>query len=140
MARAAVVAATGADPETGIRLEHVTWLRPAVVGADGLVLHIDLFADDQKRITYEIYGGTPENEGDDDRIVYSQGHASLWPPAETPAADIALIRTQCADSSLSAQNCYARYARQGLDYGEAFRGVKALSIGTDSIGRRQVLG
>ena len=44
MARAAVAAAAGEDAQAGVRLEQVAWLRPVVVGAEGLELHVELFA------------------------------------------------------------------------------------------------
>src|ERR1700733_2869018 len=42
MARAAVAAATGEDAQDGMRLQQVVWLRPVVVGPDGLDLHVEL--------------------------------------------------------------------------------------------------
>ena len=46
LARAAVSAAAGEDEQGGVSLQQVTWIRPVVVGADGVELHIELFAED----------------------------------------------------------------------------------------------
>jgi len=44
--------------EAEVRLEHVDWSEPVVVGAGGLELHVELFAEDDGRTSYEIYSAS----------------------------------------------------------------------------------
>jgi len=74
MARAAVEAAAGAAGPQGRRLQRLAWLRPVVVGPEGLDLHIELFAAEDGSIDYEIYSGAVRG-GDEERVIHSQGRA-----------------------------------------------------------------
>ena len=74
MARAAVEAAAGEGGRPEMRLEQVEWLRPVVVGSAGLELHVELFADEDGRIGYEIYSGEAGSE-DAGRVIHSRGWA-----------------------------------------------------------------
>ena len=68
-ARPGVKAAAGEDVQAEVYLEQVEWLSPVVVGPEGLDLHVELFAEDDGRTSYEIYSiGNAE-----ERAVHSQG-------------------------------------------------------------------
>ena len=58
-----------------VRLEQVEWLRPVVVGTEGLDLHVELFAEEAGRTGYEIYSGGEDEE----RVIHSQGWAVVEP-------------------------------------------------------------
>ncbi|MBB6249440.1 SDR family NAD(P)-dependent oxidoreductase, partial [Rhodanobacter sp. A1T4] len=89
MARSAIGEVTG---EAGrIVLNDAVWVRPMVVGADGLTVHIALYPEEAGDIGFEIY-----SEGDDgEALVYSQGMVST-DTKETPDAslmhDLATLR------------------------------------------------
>ena len=70
LARAAVAAAAGADA-TEVELEQVEWLCPVEVGADGLELRVELFAEGAGRSGYEITSIGADGAG----VVHSQGIA-----------------------------------------------------------------
>ena len=70
LARAAVAAAAGADA-TEVELEQVEWLCPVEVGADGLELRVELFAEGDGRSGYEITSLGADGTG----VVHSQGIA-----------------------------------------------------------------
>ena len=138
MARAAVAAATGEDAQDGMRLQQVVWLRPVVVGPDGLDLHVELFAEEDGKIGYEIYSGVAGGN-DEDRVIHSQGRAVVGSIVKQPDLDIAALQAQCGERSLLPEDCYARFAAKGLSYGESYRGVTELSAGTNAAGDAQVL-
>ena len=96
MARAAVEAAAGADARHGVRLQQVVWLRPVVVGPDGLDLHVELFADDEGEIGYEIYSGAVGGE-DEERVIHSQGRAVVGSIGDLGDVDVAGLQARCGD-------------------------------------------
>ena len=88
MVRAAVEASAGEHERHEVRLEQVDWLRPVVVEADGLDLHVELFAEDGDRIGYEIYSGAAGAE-DRERVIHSQGWAVVGPTGDPANMDVA---------------------------------------------------
>ncbi|HEX8956312.1 MAG TPA: SDR family oxidoreductase, partial [Burkholderiaceae bacterium] len=122
----------GASFEIG----DVTWIRPVAVGAGGLTLHIALYPEDDGAIAYEIRGEAAGggNEENGEAPLYSQG-LILERDAEEGALshDLAALRGQCSDRVLSAQQCYAEFAKLGLQYGPAFQGLHELFIGKDRL-------
>ncbi|HSI51715.1 MAG TPA: beta-ketoacyl synthase N-terminal-like domain-containing protein, partial [Ideonella sp.] len=113
--------------ETGrIALHDVVWLRPVVVGGEGLTLHLALYPETNGDVGFEIRG---EGEGDA-AVVYSQGLAR--PGTEETSAetlDVVALRQRCAGSHLGAAQCYDRFARMGLHYGPGFQGLQELFVG-----------
>uniref|UniRef100_UPI00224E9824 SDR family NAD(P)-dependent oxidoreductase n=1 Tax=Dyella silvatica TaxID=2992128 RepID=UPI00224E9824 len=127
MARRAVSEVIGeAAP---IALNDVVWVRPIVVDANGLTLHIALYPEASGEIGFEIY-----SEGEDgETVAYSQGSATAMAnaePATTTTHDLASLRQQCAASQLSASQCYALFEQMGLHYGPGFQGLHELFIGS----------
>src|SRR5882762_5081273 len=120
MARAAVAAA-GEDGRDRMRLEQVVWLRPVVVGADGLELHVELFCDVEGEIGYEIYSGAAGG-GDAARVIHSRGRAVAGWSGELADVDVAGLQAQCG-ARLSAEDCYARIVAQGISHGASYRSV-----------------
>ncbi|MFC5743665.1 SDR family NAD(P)-dependent oxidoreductase, partial [Dyella tabacisoli] len=131
MARHAVGEVIG---ETGhVVLNDVVWLRPVVVGANGLALHIALYPEETGDISFEIYS---ENE-DGQALVHSQGVAladAIEAPGASMAHDLAALREQCAQAHWDAHACYAVFEQMGLHYGPGFQGLSELFVGA-----RQVL-
>ncbi|HWX64799.1 MAG TPA: SDR family NAD(P)-dependent oxidoreductase, partial [Rhodanobacter sp.] len=130
MARRAISEVIG---ETApIALNDVVWVRPIVVGADGLTLHIALYPEESGDIGFEIY-----SEGDGgETVAYSQGSAMAVVNAESVVAvthDLASLRQECADSHLSATQCYALFEQMGLHYGPGFQGLNELFIGSKQV-------
>src|SRR5581483_5674236 len=122
MARAAVQQASPMDG-SGVRLENVVFARPAVVGVAPLELHIALEREGDAKVAFEIYSGAG-----DDTVVHSQGQAVLASAGEAPSIDLAALTGQC-DRLMSAEECYAAFARMGLAYGAAFQGLEQVSVG-----------
>ena len=103
MARAAVKAAAGEDVQAEVYLEQVEWLSPVVVGPEGLDLHVELFAEDDGRTSYEIYSIGEAEES----LIYSHGcvvadmgeaAAENWQAAAVKAS-----RSKCAPIIAPAQ-------------------------------------
>jgi acyl transferase domain-containing protein/glutamate/tyrosine decarboxylase-like PLP-dependent enzyme/acyl carrier protein len=78
MARAALEAGSFDGARADMRMEQVEWLQPVSVGAEGLELHIELFADDGARTGYQIYSESEAGE----RVIHSLGSALAQPIEE----------------------------------------------------------
>jgi amino acid adenylation domain-containing protein len=118
-----------------LMLKGIVWMRPAIVGTDGIDLHIALMPQENGDIRFEIYRDT--DEGDDDGIVtYSHGTVvslASEGPDETFTQNLAAIRADCTVSHLSAVQCYALFDDMGLRYGAGFRGLSELFVGTQRV-------
>ena len=138
MARAAVAAAAPAYVRDGVHLRHVTWLRPVLIGDEGIDLHIELVARDDGSIDYDIYSEAA-GAGDEKRVIYSQGHAVVGPIDTMADMDLDALHAECSDRKISAEDCYARIAASGVRHGASYRAVRSLSVGAGGEGRAQVL-
>ncbi|WP_127530233.1 SDR family NAD(P)-dependent oxidoreductase [Paenibacillus kobensis] len=129
MARAAVALSAGELPggQQGIRLKHLVWSNPLVVGEGSESVYISLFPETDHEISYEIYSSAPGGEP----VVYSQGSAVLTAGTEeVPSLDLDRLRTECSDSSISADALYAMFRSMGIEYGPSHQGVERLCQGT----------
>ncbi|UUA73398.1 SDR family NAD(P)-dependent oxidoreductase [Cellvibrio sp. QJXJ] len=134
MARAAVLQSSGMEAdEAVVLLSNITWLRPAVVGDQPLVMHIDLTPQLNQQggdsIGLSIYSGSLDRPNDEDKggkHIYSQGIAQLLPVMEAPQVDVQSLQQSLAQSTLTVPEYYDCFKSIGLEYGSAFRGVEAL--------------
>ncbi|KAF9373357.1 hypothetical protein CPC16_001887, partial [Podila verticillata] len=129
--RAAATLASGAEVSMARRsvlLQEITWLRPLVV-TEPQEVHIGLEMQEEGCISFEIYSGNG-----DDVAVYSQGWAQLaelgelGELGEAPQVDLEAVRGQC-DQTLTGEECYARFAQLGLDFGPSFQVIQELWVG-----------
>ena len=137
MARAAVAtAAAETAKDRVITLRNVVWARPLAVETDTQDVSIELSAEDDGAIAYEI--ASPDPDGGEERL-HGQGRVILAEPTQQEPLDISALRTACADREVAADACYALFERLGFGYGPAQQGLKTLHVGTDGQGRPQVL-
>ena len=93
MVRAAITAAASPDAQAGLRLQQVTWTRPVIIGQEGLELHIELFANEDGKIEYEIYSATEASDGVP--IIYGRGHAVVGSVPAVSDVDIVSLQEGC---------------------------------------------
>ncbi|MBO0798886.1 MAG: polyketide synthase dehydratase domain-containing protein, partial [Blastocatellia bacterium] len=128
MARAAIEHALPSYQEAGnLELHNVVWLKPVVVTASKQV-SIALFADDDGGIDYELY--TIEAE---QKILHFQGRARFSPPSAPARHDLDQLRRQMGKGRWEAAEVYSIFARMGLDYGPAHRGITVVNLGEDQV-------
>ncbi|RUL78905.1 non-ribosomal peptide synthetase [Dyella choica] len=133
MARCAAREAFGEDH--GLQLRDIAWVRPVVVDADGLDLHIALYPEETGELPFEIYSDGEDGEP----MVYSHGTAAVATLVASASLDLASLRSDCAAASLSASQCYALFEQMGLHYGPTFQGLAEISIGSSQLLARIVL-
>src|SRR6202012_6179130 len=107
MARCAAYEALGTDD--GLQLRDIRWVRPVVVAAEGLDLHIALYPEEGDELSFEIYS----DDEDGQAVVYSQGTIAIVSSSDSSSHDIAVLREQCTASRLSASECYAQFEQLG---------------------------
>ncbi|WP_266160111.1 SDR family NAD(P)-dependent oxidoreductase, partial [Dyella silvatica] len=129
MARHAMGEALGTT--TRLVLSDVRWLRPVVVGADGLALHMALYPEDSGDVSFEIYSEDQHGQA----LLYSQGLALLNGPEQALPGqhDLAALREQCTQARWDAQACYAVFEQLGLHYGPSFQGLNELLLGPKAV-------
>ncbi|HEY8027484.1 MAG TPA: SDR family NAD(P)-dependent oxidoreductase, partial [Burkholderiaceae bacterium] len=130
MARRAVCEAVGIDCH--IELVDVAWVRPVRVGDEGLQLHLALYPEDDAEIRFEIYSAG----GEDEIVVHSQGVVLVDETEEAGTSvtcDLDGVRTECSLAHLDKEQIYPVFARAGLQYGAAFRGLSELHAGAQQV-------
>ncbi|MFE1771913.1 SDR family NAD(P)-dependent oxidoreductase [Streptomyces sp. NPDC059008] len=129
--RDALVRAADHGTATGVRLRDVTWLRPLEVTAPH-TLTVEVAPTGG---AFEVYA-----QGDGDRVLHATGTAHTDPAllAADHTHDIDALRASLPSRREGAE-CYALFARMGLDYGRAFRGVQELYHGADTALARLLL-
>ena len=127
MARAAIEQALPAWPESAVlELHNVGWSRPLIVTQTTQVSVA--LANEDDRIVYEICS----DEGDHE-AVHCHGSAIFSTQTPIAALDLVQLRARMAGGALQAESVYAEFARMGLMYGPAFRGIAAIHRGDGEV-------
>jgi acyl transferase domain-containing protein/acyl carrier protein/SAM-dependent methyltransferase len=92
MALAALRQVGGPAASDAIRLRHVAWGRPLVLGAGPAHLHIGLYPEEDGRVAFEIFGDAPTDDGE--APVYGQGIGAPGATAQPGRLDIAAALAQ----------------------------------------------
>jgi acyl transferase domain-containing protein/enoyl-CoA hydratase/carnithine racemase/aryl carrier-like protein len=108
-------------PHGRLTLRDVVWWRPIVV--DGpMAVEIELGIEDDGVIAFEIASGSG-----DGRVLHCQGEARFVDAAGERMADAGLLASAQRGERWSDDEIYAAFARMGLHYGPAHRGIRAIS-------------
>jgi len=126
MARAAVAEATRDMGEPAvIELCRISWGKPLQI-AGGTEVAIDLSANDDDSVSFEIYTMGEKN------AVHVQGFARL--DGIVPATvDLAAVAGQCSLQGFDPQAFYGGLKRAGLDYGRGLQGLQTIQAGAGQI-------
>ena len=139
MAVTALNSALGSRKESkfGIRLKNVVWAKPITLETQPVNVNIALFPQESGEISYEIYSIPKEDYTEP--LVYSQGSAELIPKPEDLTIDIAALQAQHKQSIISMDDFYAIFKDSKIDYGDAFKGVEEVFIGTSQVVAKLIL-
>ncbi|HEX6427154.1 MAG TPA: SDR family NAD(P)-dependent oxidoreductase, partial [Niastella sp.] len=114
-----------------IQIKKINWQQPVIVTNKEKPIEIELFAEENGDIIFEVYGADIEHATD--REVYCQGMAVLQEPHEPAsmyATGIAAIQQQCSRVVHNIA-CYEAFEQIGFQYGHAHRGLSAIHIGNN---------
>ena len=133
MARAALELASDGQSSAAshavVRLTDVVWIRPIIVGAEPVQVHMRLLPDENGRVTFEVYSTVNQ-----EAVVHCRGTAVLVPTHETealPRLDLAALRDQCNRSFLNGAQCYQAFQTMHMTYGPGHQGIDALYQGVE---------
>ncbi|WP_368313902.1 SDR family NAD(P)-dependent oxidoreductase [Luteibacter sp. CQ10] len=122
--------------ERFLRLGHVGWSQPLVVGDVPVDVRISLDRRDEGGFSYEVRS-LPDGQGGESRL-HSRGTVD-WVAGEPAASvDPAELDRRC-ERSLDATACYDAFAARGVDYGPTHRTLRRVGMGRDDAGRPYVL-
>ncbi|MCG3178713.1 MAG: L-threonine 3-dehydrogenase [Phycisphaerae bacterium] len=128
---AAAVRAQQPNAGTGVVVENVQFHRAMFPGATGRSVCTTF---DPVGLTFRVFGRSSAESGGDPWQLHADGKALPGLPAASAEADasgqaeLAAIRARCT-VEIGPDECYARLAEQGLEYGPAFRGIERLFSG-----------
>jgi acyl transferase domain-containing protein len=126
MARAALAHALKIWPGS-LELHDTIWLKPVLV-PDCQSIFISLGAQQREsaseQVDYRIYSRDFDHE-----VIHCRGRATFNLKAPPVRIDIASIRGQMNAGKLEPDEIYAAFARSGLHYGPAHRGITAIYRG-----------
>ncbi|ODP28425.1 Polyketide synthase [Paenibacillus nuruki] len=122
--RAAVTEAIGGIPDHQIiQLKNIVWTSPLHLEIDPFIAHIDIYVESNGDLSFEIYSDSTENR---DRLVYSQGSASIIEQAPPTAIDIVHLQHQYSISPISANQFYEQSQKNGITLGESLKGIEVV--------------
>ncbi|WP_158755175.1 non-ribosomal peptide synthetase [Dyella sp. S184] len=113
-------------------LNDVAWLRPVIVAADGLTLHVRLYLGEADDIGFEIYS----EDGVGENLLHSQGIAFVDGTETADASstqDLAMLREQCMLAHWDAQACRAQIEQAGGPHEQAGQALNELFVGPQQV-------
>ena len=130
MARIAAKRASGElGKETSLELKNIVWNQPLIGVDSNKKVHIELFAEDNVQIQYEVYS-TSNNE--EQPIVHCQGIVE-FKAKKSSTLNIVDIQSSMNQGILSAETCYQAFKRVGLEYGLRFQGIQEIHQGENQV-------
>ncbi|WP_186118201.1 SDR family NAD(P)-dependent oxidoreductase, partial [Burkholderia gladioli] len=132
MAHAALLH-SGAGATTELVLSQIVWSRPlAVEPGTPRAVHIDLQAEDDGRVSFEIHS---DDATDTARRVHGRGVAQARPRAgaASQTLDLDALRARMQRASFTAAQCYAAFEHIGLVYGPSHRGLAEVHAGEQEV-------
>ncbi len=126
MARAAIALSLAGD-EAPVRLKHIAWRQPMRHDGGALAIDIELAQQDNGEIRFEMLGAAADGPS------YCHGVALIGTAGPLPPIDLPAIAAATTEQRLAAQQCYRIFSEMGLDYGERFRGIRALQAGNGQV-------
>uniref|UniRef100_UPI00163E8392 polyketide synthase dehydratase domain-containing protein n=1 Tax=Burkholderia gladioli TaxID=28095 RepID=UPI00163E8392 len=132
MAHAALLH-SGAGATTELVLNQIVWSRPlAVEPGTPRAVHIDLQAEDDGRVSFEIHS---DDATDTARRVHGRGVAQARPRAgaASQTLDLDALRARMQRASFTAAQCYAAFEHLGLVYGPSHRGLAEVHAGEQEV-------
>lgn len=134
MARSAVALSLEKDNQDFIHIKDITWIQPLIVAEKPLMVHVNLNAQEDGDIAFEIYS---EDEGA--AIIYSKGSLTLSNQNQDTILNLAALHAACSATILETEDCYTALGQLGMGYGPAFRGIEKVHVGNSEVLAKLVL-
>ncbi|WP_052410167.1 SDR family NAD(P)-dependent oxidoreductase [Paenibacillus durus] len=129
MAGAAVQHASelSANLESGVKIQHVTWITPLIVN-DKKDVHVRLHSEETGAVRFDIYS-EPQSESDQGRSdVHCQGKVLLGAKISKETLSSKPWLSIAGERTMDRLECYAMFEQLGIVYGPAFQGIEHIII------------
>ncbi|HRL22551.1 MAG TPA: SDR family NAD(P)-dependent oxidoreductase, partial [Alcaligenes sp.] len=114
-----------------LTIENIVFVRPLVVQDTPVGMRIGLAQGEDGGVAYEVYTG----EGDPGSI-HSQGRVRVEPALSAQPYALPVLLDE---RSVSPQDCYSAFEKNGLQYGPAYQVLHDVRHGRDAQGREHVV-
>lgn len=121
------------DMSQGIQLNAVTWVQPIVVRENPVVIHIELYLEDEQ-IYFLVYSDVADGTGE--REVFCEGQASFIIPHEVQSPhenEILDIQKTPGYRIVSKTECYQAFERIGFTYGVMHQCLEQIYVGKEKL-------
>jgi acyl transferase domain-containing protein len=115
-----------------LELRDTVWLQPLVVTTPTEV-SITLSPDEADELAVDAIVYEIHSHAGAQRTTHCQGRAVFGTPPAAERIDVLTLQAQMTHASLDSAGLYALFARMGLEYGPAHRGIEALYQGGDRV-------
>ncbi|NSB14158.1 SDR family NAD(P)-dependent oxidoreductase [Clostridium beijerinckii] len=126
MARAAIYEAMKPvmNDKMGIDFTNINWISPIMVNDKPIKTNIEIYAEDDDNLAYEIYT---------DDVLNSQGNAKLILIDEIQYLDLNQLKEVCIEHGLSKEKHYEVFANMGIEYGNSYKCVEKSYVGENKV-------
>ncbi|PEW07824.1 SDR family NAD(P)-dependent oxidoreductase [Bacillus cereus] len=134
MIREAIDESVPKGEERTVKIKNILWSRPFSVKDENQVLHIAVYPETNSEVGFEIY--SEESNGGEEVIVHSQGQAEIIPTSKLESSefiDIRNFQSECMDKVISGSQCYEKFSKLGIEYGNSHKGIERIYIGEDKL-------
>ncbi|MBB4730016.1 SDR family NAD(P)-dependent oxidoreductase [Xanthomonas arboricola] len=119
-----------------LRLSHMGWSQPLVVGETPVDVRISLDPHDTGGFSYEVRSQSG-GQVDESRL-HARGTAEWVVGEPATCVDPAELDRRC-ERSLDTTACYQAFAARGIDYGPTHRTLRRVAMGCDAAGHPYVM-
>ncbi len=117
MARVALVAAGKQGSNQMLCLKNIAWAKPIVIDSQSTEIKLNLIAQENGQIRYQMHGAT----------LFNQGSAEFGPIRETEIIDLHVIQMRCSRKKIESKPFYE--GMLGAQYGPSYRVVQKVYLG-----------
>lgn len=103
-------------------LRNLVWARPIIMQDRALKVHVALEASAQGELNFQVLTDPVVGSGEA-QVVHSRGVATWVEADQAPCIDLAGLQAQRNGRVLQAGQCYELFAKAGIEYGPAHRGL-----------------
>jgi NAD(P)-dependent dehydrogenase (short-subunit alcohol dehydrogenase family)/SAM-dependent methyltransferase len=119
-----------------IVLTEVLWSKPLIVEIERTITtEVERISDNE--FVFRVL--CPEVDGAGKAVSHSQGRCTFGAPESPKILDIARLKEECREQTLSAHQSYELLNSWDLVYGPAQRGILRMNMGRGATGHRQIL-
>nr|WP_314465332.1 SDR family NAD(P)-dependent oxidoreductase [uncultured Clostridium sp.] len=113
-----------------LTIRNVVWRTPLIVKEQPVTARIELFAEEDKTIRYEVSNRTNHTDSTGmEKIIHSQGYVKFDQWKQPGITELSERRQAYTEEFMLPEECYKRFQKMGINYGAAHQGITKLYRG-----------